>query len=298
MYCAECGKPIKDYAQYCGSCGKTVDTGLKSCGVCGFQSPKGASYCLNCGTKFSRKNKKGKILPGTESYPVTIQYHKAVYDFLTAFAAQNPIGGCVCGCGGADQGLLGQGQAEYSEYSDANGQAVYSPNEAGQPAYGYSQTPYQQPNGYIQPYQQYPQYPQYPTVQYPQYPMMYPQYPAYPPYGYAPAPIPYYPQPYGYGYAPQQYGYAPQPAYGGYGAPQYGYAQQPAYGYPQQGAYGYPQQQPVLLNGGAAGTASTAILKSGGMYIPCREKALAELREHNAAEHSGDKKKKDKKNRK
>ncbi|MDR3263164.1 MAG: zinc ribbon domain-containing protein [Clostridiales bacterium] len=259
MYCAECGKPVKDNAQYCGSCGKNIDTGVKFCSVCGFQSPKNGTYCLNCGVKFSRKTRRGKDIPGAASYPVTVQYQKAVYDVIKKFtSAQMPNNGNQLGAYAGGEQLLLTGQEQN------NNGAIY-PNQIS--------------DGYAQ------QYPQYPQQQYPQYAEQqfygdpyqpYPYYGAPAPYPYAPAPYPTpYPAPYSY---PIPYAPYPAPYPTPYPAPYYSAPIYPAY---QPYNYGYPPQRGL----------SPEAFYQRGMYIPCHERAAREQREAVAEAPKGKKKK-------
>ncbi|MDR1940690.1 MAG: zinc ribbon domain-containing protein [Clostridiales bacterium] len=173
MYCSECGKPIKDHAQYCGSCGKVIDTGVKYCSVCGFQSSKHASYCLNCGVKFSRKTKKGLEIAGAASYPVTVQYQKAVYEYVKGSSVNGQVllsGGAVdyqaqaClnqgdgGCSRDSQYFGGETPACEPCYIDENGiEYDYVPAMSFMPS---PYAPYQYAGAPMYPYA-YPQYPQY-----------------------------------------------------------------------------------------------------------------------------------------
>ncbi|MDR1905897.1 MAG: zinc ribbon domain-containing protein [Clostridiales bacterium] len=203
MFCSKCGKPIKDHAQYCGSCGKFIDTGIKYCSVCGFQSPKDGAYCLNCGVKFTRKKGK-KYTAGAVTYPVTIDYQKAVYDYLL----NNNI----------DEAKLLEGaraqndESDFGGYNAESGEGMYPDDVLGMYPYD--------PYAFFPP--PYPFYPPIAPMPYP--PLPYGASPYYPPMPMLPPPMPYAP----YGGYPPPMPYPPYP-YFGQGMPGGGFSYEQRY---------------------------------------------------------------------
>jgi hypothetical protein len=249
MFCSNCGKPIKDHAEFCGSCGRAINTGVKYCGVCGFLSASDGKFCLNCGAKFAKK-KFGKLTDGAAAYPVTVQYQKAVYDFLSEYGRADN-----------DKIKLVESKKDENERKADKNAAILDESACFDHAYGYD--PYMPFDPYAPPYDPYavpfdpygmpPPYPPMPYAPMPYAPMQ------YPPMPYAPYPQMY---PYQYGAQDPYFGYAPSP-YGDPNIPQ-GTHPRGRFSYEERFSFGIqpppPRPRPY-----------------GPMYIPCRDRAIEEL---------------------